>query len=213
MFYTGEMFPEEYRGELFVALHGSWNRSQRTGYKIVRVHMDSNGNALGTYEDFIVGWSPDPDARDVWGRPSAFAQLPDGSMLVLDDGGEFIYRVTYDGPASNVTPNDKLPTQWAHVRTLEVMSSFPNPANPEVWVPFVLGVDSQVRLEVYDMAGASVRSVDLGARATGAYTDRSKAAHWDGKNARGELVSSGVYFVQIRANSVWSRLQRVVITR
>jgi len=94
LFYTGDMFPDEYRGELLVALHGSWNRAQRTGYKVIRVHMDAAGNAVGSYEDFLTGWSTDPNSKMVWGRPVGLAQMVDGSLLVLDDGGNRIWRVT-----------------------------------------------------------------------------------------------------------------------
>jgi glucose/arabinose dehydrogenase len=93
-FYDGKMFPPEYRGDLFVALHGSWNREQRTGYKVVRVPM-RNRRPAGGYDDFMVGWSTDPSSRRVWGRPVSLLVLPDGSMLVSDDGGEVIWRVSY----------------------------------------------------------------------------------------------------------------------
>jgi glucose/arabinose dehydrogenase len=93
-FYDGKMFPAEYRGSLFVALHGSWNREPRTGYKIIRVPF-RNGKPAGGYDDFLVGWSPDPSARRVWGRPVGLLVLPDGSMLVTDDGAGVIWRVSY----------------------------------------------------------------------------------------------------------------------
>jgi glucose/arabinose dehydrogenase len=93
-FYDGTMFPAEYRGNAFVALHGSWNRTQRTGYKIISVPF-RGGKPAGGYDDFIVGWSPDPDSRRVWGRPVGLLVLPDGSMLISDDGAGVIWRVTY----------------------------------------------------------------------------------------------------------------------
>jgi glucose/arabinose dehydrogenase len=95
-FYNGKMFPAEYRGHLFVALHGSWNRKQRTGYKIIRVPM-KNGRPTGGYDDFLTGFCPDPDSREVWGRPVGLLVMPDGSLLMSDDGGGKIWRVTF-GP-------------------------------------------------------------------------------------------------------------------
>jgi glucose/arabinose dehydrogenase len=95
-FYTGTMFPARYRGGAFVALHGSWNRDQRTGYKIIHVPF-KNGQPSGGYDDFVIGWAPDPDNREVWGRPAGLLVLPDGSLLIADDGSEVIWRVTYDG--------------------------------------------------------------------------------------------------------------------
>jgi glucose/arabinose dehydrogenase/cytochrome c2 len=85
-------FPEAYVGDAIVGFHGSWNRSLRTGYKLVRVHM-KNGEPTGDYEDFLTGFVVD-DAH-VWGRPVATAQLADGSLLMSEDGGNVIYRISY----------------------------------------------------------------------------------------------------------------------
>ena len=91
-FYTGTQFPAEYQGDLFVALHGSWNRAVRTGYKIVRVKM-RNGKATGEYEDFVTGMVA-PNG-DVWGRPVGLVVAPDGSLLMTDDGSGTIWRIAY----------------------------------------------------------------------------------------------------------------------
>lgn len=96
-FYQGRMFPSEYRGDAFVALHGSWNRKKRTGYKIIRIRF-KDGKPVGGYEDFISGWMLGPDQREVWGRPVGLLVLPDGSMLITDDGANKIWRVTYKAP-------------------------------------------------------------------------------------------------------------------
>ncbi len=94
IFYTGNMFPAEYRGDAFVALHGSWNRSRRTGYKIIRIKF-RDGKPVGGYDDFLTGWMLDEDRREVWGRPVGLAMLADGSMLITDDGTNKVWRVTY----------------------------------------------------------------------------------------------------------------------
>jgi glucose/arabinose dehydrogenase len=93
-FYDGRMFPSEYRGSLFVANHGSWNRSRRTGYDIIRVPM-KNGRPTGGYDDFVTGWMLGENQREVWGRPVGLLVLADGSLLISDDGAEKIWRVTY----------------------------------------------------------------------------------------------------------------------
>ena len=93
-FNEGRMFPREYRGDAFVALHGSWNRNKRTGYKIIRIRF-KNGKPVGGYEDFLAGWMMSPDSKEVWGRPVGLLFLPDGSMLITDDGANKIWRVTY----------------------------------------------------------------------------------------------------------------------
>ena len=94
VFYTGTQFPAEYQGDAFVALHGSWNRKTRTGYKVVRVPI-RDGKATGAYEDFITGWLIDEAKPQVWGRPVGLAVHRDGSLLITDDAHNLIWRVTY----------------------------------------------------------------------------------------------------------------------
>ncbi len=91
-FYTGQQFPEVYRGDIFAAFHGSWNRSRRTGYKIVRVPFE-NGKATGAYEDFVTGFVT-PNG-DVWGRPVGVTVAKDGSLLFSEDEHGTIWRVSY----------------------------------------------------------------------------------------------------------------------
>ncbi len=92
-FYDGDAFPAEYRGDGFATLHGSWNRSKRTGYKVVRIPIEG-GVATGVYEDFMTGMVLTDEA--VWGRPVGIAVAADGSLLVSEDGNGTIWRVTAD---------------------------------------------------------------------------------------------------------------------
>jgi len=96
-FYEGTMFPPEYRNNIFVAFHGSWNRSVPTGYKVVRVKLDDIGQPLGGAGDFITGWlAPGEKKKGRWmGRPVGIVFGSDGSMYLSDDAGGFIYRITY----------------------------------------------------------------------------------------------------------------------
>jgi glucose/arabinose dehydrogenase len=94
VFYQGKMFPQEYQGDAFVALHGSWNRDKRTGYKIIRIRF-KNGKPVGGYDDFITGWMLGEDNPEVWGRPVGLLTLKDGSLLITDDGANKIWRVSY----------------------------------------------------------------------------------------------------------------------
>jgi glucose/arabinose dehydrogenase len=96
LFYTGKQFPAEYQGGAFLALHGSWNRAKRVGYSVVFVPF-KDGKPSGPVRDFLTGWMVAPESRDVWGRPVAVFQLPDGSILVSDDGGKKIWRIRYAG--------------------------------------------------------------------------------------------------------------------
>jgi glucose/arabinose dehydrogenase len=94
MFYEGRQFPAEYKGDLFASEHGSWNRSKRTGYEVIRVPL-TNGHATGEFEDFLTGFVT-PDEK-VWGRPVGVAAAADGSLLVTDDGSQSIWHVSYVG--------------------------------------------------------------------------------------------------------------------
>ncbi|WP_165245760.1 PQQ-dependent sugar dehydrogenase [Paludisphaera soli] len=93
-FYDGESFPAEYRGHIFAAEHGSWNRARRTGYKVIRVPVEK-GVATGEYEDFLVGFVT-PEG-DVWGRPVGVATSKDGSLMVTDDASGTVWRVAHGG--------------------------------------------------------------------------------------------------------------------
>jgi glucose/arabinose dehydrogenase len=98
VFYEANQFPAEYQGSLFVALKGSWNRSIPTGYKIARVPF-KDGRPEGYYENFATGfWVSGEQRAEVWGRPAALAVAKDGSLLVADDTGGTIWRISYKGP-------------------------------------------------------------------------------------------------------------------
>ncbi len=92
LFYEGKQFPAEYRGDIFAAEHGSWNRKKRTGYEVVRVPL-KKGRATGEYEDFLTGFTT-PEGN-VWGRPVGVAVGSDGSLFVSDDGSKSIWRISY----------------------------------------------------------------------------------------------------------------------
>jgi glucose/arabinose dehydrogenase len=93
-FYDRTAFPAEYRGDAFVALHGSWNRSTRTGYKVIRLRF-ANGRPTGEYEDFLTGFASSNSA--VWGRPVGVTVAADGALLVSEDGNGTIWRIAWQG--------------------------------------------------------------------------------------------------------------------
>ena len=101
-FYTGRMFPARYRNQIFVAEHGSWNRSTPQGYRVMLITLD--GNRAVRYEPFAEGWLRGVRQRrgsrtvgDSWGRPADVLMMPDGSLLIADDQAGAVYRVTYKG--------------------------------------------------------------------------------------------------------------------
>ncbi|MDB4888501.1 MAG: repeat containing protein [Gemmatimonadetes bacterium] len=97
VFYEGNNFPAEYKGSAFVTMHGSWNRSNRTGYKVVRLLFDASGKPTGEYEDFMTGFVVSD--TQMWGRPVGVAVANDGSLFVTEDGNGTIWRVSYKGSA------------------------------------------------------------------------------------------------------------------
>jgi glucose/arabinose dehydrogenase len=89
-FYTGNMFPDEYKNQIFIAEHGSWNRSTKIGYRVMLVKLKDNDAV--SYEPFAEGWL---QGDAVSGRPVDVLTMPDGSLLVSDDYAGLIYRITY----------------------------------------------------------------------------------------------------------------------
>ena len=114
VFYDGDQFPAEYKGHAFVALKGSWNRSEPTGYKVVHVPF-KDGRPEGYYENFATGfWVSGERRAEVWGRPAALAVAKDGALLVADDTGGTIWRIAYTG--EHAEASDKAGTQGSGSR-------------------------------------------------------------------------------------------------
>ena len=93
-----------------------------------------------------------------------------------------------------------------------LLHNYPNPFNPETWIPYRLAHAADVQITIYNTRGTVVRRLDLGHQSAGFYTARAQAAHWDGRNRHGELVASGVYFYQLRAGD-YTALRRMVILK
>ena len=114
--------------------------------------------------------------------------------------------VTVRHPNAAPSANGSVPDQ-----TL-LQPNYPNPFNPETWIPYHLANDSDVQISIYDINGALVRQLDLGYQQAGYYTNRSRAAYWDGRNEFGEWVATGIYFYQLRADNM-SLLRKMVILK
>ena len=94
----------------------------------------------------------------------------------------------------------------------QLLANYPNPFNPETWIPYELATDTDVRITIYNAQGVVIRTLQLGQQAAGYYTDRERAAYWDGRNALGEQVASGIYFYQLETDTL-STLRKMVILK
>ncbi len=101
---------------------------------------------------------------------------------------------------------------WGEVKGTELHQNFPNPFNPETWIPFSLSEPKRVRIRIYTSTGQLVRTLDLGQKPSGVYLSKEKAACWDGRNESGETVASDVYFYSMEAGELAS-MRKMVMAR
>jgi hypothetical protein len=129
-------------------------------------------------------------------------RLPSGYRLTLEtpDGA---YDLSLSGGLSLCGGGHtwRVRSAWVGPSATRLLSNYPNPFNPETWIPFELTASSEVQIAIYDLDGHRVRALELGYREAGYYMSRSEAAYWDGRNELGERVSSGVYFYELRAGA------------
>ncbi|MBT5710804.1 hypothetical protein HOI71_07165, partial [Candidatus Poribacteria bacterium] len=144
------------------------------------------------------------DLADAYAEPARDGLL---ARVILDtesvaDGLLQLRDIRLSDARGELIPYRVLPMQTARetYRT-ELFPNYPNPFNPETWIPFALESGSDVTIDIYDVQGERVRTLNLGRRAAGAYASRDEAAYWDGRNERGEAAASGVYFVELRAGT------------
>ncbi|MFC1714186.1 FlgD immunoglobulin-like domain containing protein [Candidatus Poribacteria bacterium] len=149
-----------------------------------------------------------------------FQFAADGSyMFLVDDRRQLaLYRTSevIGEPVPLITAvghSGKQITALGRIKQDRLMQNYPNPSNPETWIPYQLASDSHVIISIYDVSGNLVRTLDMGQRESGLYVDREKAAGWDGNNQQGEPVGSGVYFYQLAANDSYSSTRKMLISR
>ena len=94
----------------------------------------------------------------------------------------------------------------------QLLQNYPNPFNPETWIPYQLSSDADVSIVIYNQSGERIRAMSLGDQAAGSYLTKGRAAYWDGRNGRGELVSSGLYFYYLQAND-FTDVKRMIILK
>ena len=130
-------------------------------------------------------------------------------MIQVTEGEEG-YKVLHQGRRLGVEPARKQLGTWGEVKKTTLFQNFPNPSNPETWIPFTLAKSEAVTIKIYGSTGRLVRTLELGMKDAGDYLSRKKAAYWDGENENGETVASDVYFYQMRAGESESWRKMVV---
>jgi len=190
----------------------------QTGDAIVNPRTDVNGDGtvdnadLTLVTDNLVGVAAAPAAENL------LSLLDAKTLRTLDRETLETYlhqlRVESDGSLKYRNAIAMLEGLLAALRPTEtrLLANYPNPFNPETWLPYELAVDSSVEIFIYDARGVLVRQLALGHQPAGYYVAKSRAAYWDGRNKHGERVSSGVYFYQLRAGDV-SQLRKMVILK
>ena len=93
----------------------------------------------------------------------------------------------------------------------QLLANYPNPFNPETWIPYELATDTTVKITIYNTQGVVIRTLELGHQSAGYYTGRDRAAYWDGRNAFGEQVASGIYFYQFETDTMSSMRKMVIL--
>ena len=111
---------------------------------------------------------------------------------------------------NTIYPDDKILVQLGEVKRNQLLQNFPNPSNPETWIPFQIANKSDVRIHIYTQTGKLVRTLSLGVLAAGEYTSQIKAARWDGRNSKGEPVSSGIYYYKINAGEFTATRKMII---
>jgi len=125
----------------------------------------------------------------------------DGKWLAVAHatGVVSLWEVNVGDSGISIEPMGKQPGTWGNVKKTELHQNFPNPFNPETWIPFSLSEPDHVKIRIYTSTGLLIRTLDLGQKPSGAYLSKEKAAYWDGRNESGETVASDVYFYALEA--------------
>ena len=198
---------------------------EQSGAGIENRRTDVNGDGVVNLEDLALvnnnlasagaeaGNTATPDAID----DMADLLLSPAQLKTMDRAGLEaaldILRVESDGSLKYQRVIGLLENHLASLRPSEtrLLANYPNPFNPETWIPYHLSDASDVRITIYNVRGQVVKRLDIGHQSAGTYTSRQQAAYWDGTNDIGEKVSSGVYFCQLQANNI-SLLRKMVIS-
>ena len=194
--------PDSGAAYAFSRAAGAWVEQSKTIHK-KDAEADEFGNAVAISADFaIIG--------------AYRRNLPDkGGMccdLGVDGGSAYIFHTEEDLNAPlSVEPSLFMTTTLGLVKRNALFQNFPNPFNPETWIPYALAHDASLNIRIYDIQGQLVRQMGIGTQPAGSYLTREAAVYWDGKDQLGETVSSGVYFYTLKADTFQATRRMVIL--
>ena len=144
--------------------------------------------------------------------PEGIFIAPSGVLYIADTGNHRIRLVKDVAVPMDVIPRGKQLTTLAKIKRTALMQNFPNPFNPETWIPYQLAAETDVEISIYSVDGKRIRALQLGTQPSGEYITRDKAAYWDGRSHKGERVSSGTYFFHFQAGD-YSATRKMLILK
>ena len=207
----------------------AWSSNRTGNYDIFA--MDRDGGNKGNLTNHNKE-DKDPEWRPPWGAKIVFSsdRDGDGEIFLMDANGGNVTQLTnntfvWDGNrtwspsgkelafSTNAArqSSDLAPSVLKSASTeTQLLPNYPNPFNPETWIPYRLGKPVDVALTIYDMNGRALQTLEVGHQPSGVYQSRERAAHWDGRNQQGESVANGVYFFTLKAGDFSSTRKMLV---
>ena len=186
--------------------------------EVYSVSFSPNGQTLasGSWDTTIRLWDvmTGDHKKTLEGHGSSVRSVafsPDGQTLASgsEDSTVLLWKIQSDDSLP-VEPEGKHLTKWGFIKSTEVFQNYPNPFNPETWIPYQLAKPTDVSFSIHAADGKVVRTLKLGSMPVGRYQNKSRAAHWDGKNALGESVASGVYYYMLKAGDFTSTRKMLI---
>jgi len=184
--------------------HFHTSGGQRIGFGTVTIYNGEDGEILYRWEVEYPSSGTIAFARDTHGTPIVLVSIYGGLSAYALEG------LPQAAPGKKQKIAWKKPAESLALSETRLLQNYPNPGNPEIWIPFQLAHEASVSISIYSVTGGLVRRIELGALSPGMYTNREKAAHWDGRTDEGEKVASGIYFCHLQAGS-YSAVKKMLV--